>query len=165
MVIGERLFSDGSQAVTRYPDAPMTNRVAFKYYGQAAPSMKTFKGTLTFPDMTNSDADNRRFDSEVRIARDVSGTRDNGVWCSTKYVFVNLVVLAVHVDGLSVTCCSRKIMYHSGSSDLQQRVLLYCPFSLRILSVQPIHLGTSAVHLSYLCLGLHRLHSPALLNK
>lgn len=29
--------------------------------------VKTYKGTLTFPDMTNSDVDNGRFDSEVRI--------------------------------------------------------------------------------------------------
>lgn len=37
---------------------------------EAAPSMKTFKGTLTFPDMTNSDADNRRFDSEPELKWD-----------------------------------------------------------------------------------------------
>lgn len=32
-----------------------------------AASVKTYQGTLTFPDMTNSDVDNGRFDSEVRI--------------------------------------------------------------------------------------------------
>lgn len=33
--------------------------------GKDAASIKTFKGTLEFPDMTNADVDNGRFESDV----------------------------------------------------------------------------------------------------
>lgn len=40
--------------------------------------VKTYQGTLTFPDMTNSDVDNGRFDSEVRMrGRIPKNTKEN----------------------------------------------------------------------------------------
>lgn len=34
--------------------------------GKDAGSVRTYKGTLEFPDMTNADVDNGRFESDVR---------------------------------------------------------------------------------------------------